>query len=122
MSFETKEFGDEGEDIAVELLISKGYEIVERNYRYRKGEIDIIAIDTETKYLVFVEVKSRRNLEFGEPEYAVTTNKMRQVKKIAEAYLYEKEIGEIDCRFDVVTILFKSEADSIINHYENAFM
>ena len=122
MSFETKEFGDEGEDIAVELLISKGYEIVERNYRYRKGEIDIIAIDTETKYLVFVEVKSRRNLEFGEPEYAVTTNKMRQVKKIAEAYLYEKEIGEIDCRFDVVTILFKSETDSIINHYENAFM
>ncbi len=122
MSLETKEFGDEGEDLAAELLISKGYEIVERNYRYRKGEIDIIAIDPETKYLVFIEVKSRRNLEFGEPEYAVTRNKMRQVKKIAEAYLYEKEIGEIDCRFDVVTILFNSEVDSIINHYENAFM
>jgi putative endonuclease len=122
MSQETKEFGDEGEDLTAKLLISKGYEIVERNYRSGKGEIDIIAIDPETKYLVFVEVKSRRNLEFGEPEYAITKSKIRQVKKIAEAYLYEKEISEIDCRFDVVTILFRSEIKPIVNHYKNAFM
>ncbi len=122
MSKATKKFGDEGEDIAVELLISKGYEIIERNYRYGKGEIDIIAMDPGKKYLVFVEVKSRKNLEYGEPEYAITKNKIRQVKKIAEAYLYENEMSETDCRFDVVAILFRSQIKPIINHYENAFM
>jgi putative endonuclease len=122
MSQATNKVGNEGEEMAVELLTSKGYEIIERNYRYGKGEIDIIAKDTRNNFLVFVEVKSRRNLEFGEPEYSVTKNKIRQVKKIAEAYLYENEISEINCRFDVVAILFRSKIKPIINHYENAFM
>ena len=104
MSQAAKKIGEEGEDIAVELLMSKGYEVIERNYRYGKGEIDIIALDPEKKYIVFVEVKSRQNLEFGEPEYAITKNKIRQVRKIAEAYLYENDIKETDCRFDVVAI------------------
>ena len=122
MSFASKKFGNEGEDIAARLLISKGYEILERNYRFSKGEIDIVALDPSTNYLVFVEVKSRTNLEYGEPEYAVTKNKIRQVKRIAEAYLYEKEINNVDCRFDVVTVLFRSKIKPIINHYKNAFM
>jgi putative endonuclease len=122
MSEATKKVGDEGEETAVEYLSSKGYEIIERNYRYGKGEIDIIAKDPEKNFLVFVEVKSRKNLEYGEPEYAITKNKIRQVKKMAEAYLYENEISEIDCRFDVVAVLFRSKIKPLINHYENAFM
>lgn len=122
MSITTKKIGEEGEKIAAELLISKGYEIIERNYRFGKGEIDIIAMDPEKQYLVFVEVKSRQNLEFGEPEYAITKNKIRQVRRIAEAYLYENEINNADCRFDVIAILFRSKIKPLVNHYENAFM
>jgi len=122
MSETSKHFGDEGEDLAAELLASKGYDIIERNYRFGKGEIDIIAMDSKTNYLVFVEVKSRKNLEYGEPEYSITKNKIRQIKRMAAAYLFDKEINKIDCRFDVVTIFFRSKIKPIINHYENAFM
>lgn len=122
MTKTSKEFGNDGEDIAAEMLSEKGYEIVERNYRYGKGEIDIIAKDPQKNYLVFVEVKCRKNLEYGEPEYAITKNKINQIKKIALAYLYEKEIAEIDCRFDVIAILLRQKIKPVINHYENAFI
>lgn len=122
MTKTTKQFGDEGEEIAVEHLIEKGYEIIERNYRYGKGEIDIIAKDPETNYTVFIEVKSRKNLEFGDPVYSITKNKIKQIKRMAELYLYDKEINEIDCRFDVVTVLLKGKQKPIIEHYEDAFM
>jgi putative endonuclease len=117
----TKQFGDEGEEIAVEHLIKKGYEIVERNYRFGKGEIDIIAKDAETGFTVFIEVKSKKNLEFGDPVYSVTKNKMKQIKRMAELYFYDKEIREADCRFDVVTVLLKGKQKPVIEHYVNAF-
>mgnify|MGYP001325805158 CR=1 FL=1 len=114
--------GKEGEDIAVEMLTQKGYSIIERNYFYGKtGEIDIIALDNETGYTVFIEVKMRKNLEFGEPEYAITTRKKSQIRRLAEAYLFEHNITEIDCRFDVVTILKQPEQEMKIEHYINAF-
>jgi len=117
-----KEFGEEGEEMAADLLKSKGYEIIERNYRFGKGEIDIIAKSPGDNFLVFVEVKTRTNLEYGEPEYAITKNKMNQIRKIASSYLYEKEIAEADCRFDVVAILFRPKLPPLIEHYENAFI
>lgn len=116
-----KSIGAEGEDLAAEYLCKKGFTIIERNYRYGKGELDIIANDPAKRYLVFVEVKTRKNLEYGEPEYAITKNKIRQIRKIAESYLYEKEITEIECRFDIIAILWNRELKPIINHYENAF-
>ncbi len=122
MKYKSKKPGKEGEDIAADLLDSKGYEIITRNYRYQKGEIDIIAKDPETGYLVFVEVKSKYNLECGPPEYSMTRNKMKQVKKIAELYLYENDIRQTDCRFDVVTVLFRYKLKPVVNHYINAFM
>lgn len=122
MSSKSKKQGKEGEDIAADLLVSKGYEIIKRNYRYQKGEIDIIAKDPETGYLVFVEVKSKYNIEYGLPEYSMTKNKINQVKKVAELYLYENDIQQIDCRFDVVTVLFRYKLKPVINHYVNAFM
>jgi len=121
MSISSKDFGKEGEDLAAALLISKRYEILLRNYTYGKGEIDIIAKDPETGYTVFVEVKSKKNLEYGEPEYSITKNKMKQIKRMAAAYLFEKEITEISCRFDVVTVLKRFGQSPLINHYINAF-
>ncbi len=118
----SKEFGKEGEDMAERMLRSKNFSIIERNYRFGKtGEIDIIAEDPETQQLVFVEVKTRQNLEFGDPVLAITKNKIAQLKKVAAAYLYDKEIKEIDCRFDVVTVLFRGEMKPEIKHYVNAF-
>jgi len=122
MTINTKQFGDEGEEIAVELLEEKGYKIIERNYRFGKGEIDIIAMDPETNFTVFIEVKSRKNLEFGDPVYAITKNKIKQIKRMAELYLYDKEIKEIDCRFDVITVLLRGKQKPIVEHYVNAFM
>jgi len=122
MTKTTKQFGDEGEQIAAELLQRKGYEIIERNYRFGKGEIDIIAKDPENGFIVFVEVKSKKNLEYGDPAYSVTKNKMRQIKRMTELYLYDKEIGEVDCRFDVITVLLRGNQKPIVEHYVNAFM
>jgi len=121
VSFTSKKFGEEGEQLALELLREKGYEIIEKNYRFGKGEIDIIALDPETKYTVFVEVKTRNNLEYGEPEYAVTLNKIKQLRRMAQAYLFDKDIRELDCRFDVIAILFRQKEKPLINHYINAF-
>lgn len=121
MTITTKQFGDEGEDIAVDYLLKKGYEIIERNYRFGKGEIDIVAKDPETGFIVFIEVKSKKNLEFGNPVYSITKNKMKQIKRMAELYLYDKEIKEIDCRFDVVTVLLRGNQKPIIEHFVNAF-
>lgn len=115
-----RDIGKEGENIAANYLIEKGFEIIERNYQYGHGEIDIVAIDKD--YLVFVEVKTRLNLEYGEPEYAINPKKIKQIKKMAELYLFDKEIEEASCRFDVVAILFQDESNPKINYYENAFM
>lgn len=115
----TKITGNRGEDIASNYLEENGYQIIQRNYRYGHGEIDIICRKEEI--LVFVEVKTRKNLEFGAPELAVTPNKQRQIRKISEAYLFEKEITNIDCRIDVIAIQIKQNLPPEINHIENAF-
>ena len=122
MFLSNKELGEKGEAIAAKLLTEKGYEILERNYRYSHGEIDIVAKDHSDGYTVFVEVKARQNLEYGEPEYAITKNKQKQIKKMAKLYLFDKEILEMECRFDVVTVLLQGKGTPVINHYENTFL
>lgn len=116
-----KTIGQEGEDIAAEYLVNNGFELITRNYRFGHGEIDIIVNDKSDGYLVFVEVKTRQNLEFGEPEYAITKSKIKQLKKIAEAYVYEKDLNEVECRFDVIAIIWNRETKPKITHYKNAF-
>ena len=61
------------------------------------------------------------NLEYGEPEYAINPKKVKQIKKMAELYLFDKEIDEADCRFDVVAIILGDGSNPTITHYENAF-
>lgn len=114
-----KDFGKEGEEIAAKYLAKNGFEILVRNYQYGHGEIDIVAKDGGI--LVFVEVKTRRNLEFGEPEYAITKRKIQQIKKMAELYLFDKEIEEVDCRFDVVAVVMNNPSNPQITHYKDAF-
>lgn len=119
MSPSSIELGKLGEEAAVRFLKEKGFQIKELNYRSGRGELDIIALDGEIT--VFIEVKARWNLEMGDPVYGVTPGKVNQLKKIAELYLYDHNIEEIDCRFDVVTVLFGVEKEPIIEHYVNAF-
>lgn len=119
MAKDKKQTGDQGEDIAEKFLIEKGYEIILRNYRYGHGEIDIIAKDKDV--LVFVEVKSRHNLDFGYPEEQITPSKQKQIRKIADAYLWENEIENQNCRIDVIGILFHGKKDPDINHIIDAF-
>lgn len=119
MGYSHKKKGDEGEALAAKFLSDLGYQILERNYRFDRGEIDIIAKENDT--LVFVEVKKRENLEFGEPEYAITKRKISQVSKVALGYFSEKEIGEVETRFDVIAILEYPGEPPIINHYKDAF-
>lgn len=82
----------------------RGYTILERGFRCRQGEIDLIARDGGV--LVFVEVKYRRNESLGAPAEAVNTRKQRRIREAARYYLYSRGLGEnIPCRFDVVGIL-----------------
>jgi putative endonuclease len=111
--------GNYGEQLAEEFLKNLGYEIIKKNFHYGHGEIDLVAMDKDV--LVFVEVKYRKNLDFGEPEYAVNKNKQSQIKKIAEAYLAINKIEDKDCRMDVIAILQLSGEKPQINHYINAF-
>jgi putative endonuclease len=114
----TRGTGDEGEHLAQEFLRTKGMDIVTTNYQYEHGEIDIIARDGEV--LVFCEVKLRKSDTYGPPEYAITPRKQAQIKKIAEAYLYEFSIRDQICRFDVVAISMIDDKPEI-RHYKNAF-
>ncbi len=111
--------GSEGEDIACGFLSNLGYKIIRRNYQYGHGEIDIIAKDGEE--FVFVEVKFRKSLEYGAPETAVTKSKQKQLRKIAEAYIYENKIENISCRMDVIAILQFPGEKPEITHYIDAF-
>ena len=112
------DFGKQGEEIAVKYLMDKGYEILERNWRNRHQEIDIIAKDG--KELVIVEVKTRKSNNYGEPDLAVTKQKQRLLIDAANAYIYRYNL-DIDTRFDIVSIYFM-EGKPVINHIEDAFL
>ena len=94
--------GKEGEDAACDFLESKGYIIRNRNWRWRKLELDIIAIDKGT--LVVIEVKTRRNEDFGSPEEAVNAAKIRHIVHATDVYLKKYNI-DLPVRFDVVSVI-----------------
>ena len=114
----TQARGNRGEAIALRFLRAEKLTIIETQYRYGRGEIDIIA--REGDVLVFCEVKMRTSDRYGAPEYAVTPRKQAQIRRIAEAYLYEHEIRDQICRFDVVAIDGKSGRIEI-RYLRNAF-
>ena len=114
---EHNDVGKLGEEIAVKYLTDKGYEILERNWRAYRKEIDIIAVDD--KDIVFVEVKTRQDDEYGTPEMAVNRQKRAHIYAAASAYYYEHQIS-MDVRFDIIAILYR-DGKPEINHIVDAF-
>lgn len=120
MSKERIELGKSGEDVACDFLKGNGYKILERNYRSRLGEVDIIARDKDT--LCFIEVKTRRGEDFGLPIEAVSRTKQRQIAKAALAFLKEHNLLDGKARFDVVSVLYKTQDNKPqIDLINNAF-
>jgi putative endonuclease len=112
-----KKKGNFGETAASGFLTAKGWNIIEKNYKRGRGEIDIIAKSPDG-YVVFVEVKYRTTLKFGMPREAVTTLKKKAVINAALHFISEHDLQE-DMRFDVIEIF--GESNLTINHIENAF-
>ena len=124
----TKNIGNIGENAAAKYLKRHFFRIVERNYRFHRDEIDIIA--KNRKFLVFVEVKTRsrndvNDNDFGTPSSAVDAGKMSRTKKAAVGYISEHPENKRAIRFDVIEVYLdkNSEKPKIIdiNHIENAF-
>lgn len=111
--------GEWGEQIAAEYLMKKGYEIIQRNYRTRFGEIDIIVSDS--KYIIFAEVKTRKNSRFALAREHVTSAKIERILKAAEEFLQQEKQTK-QPRFDVIEV-YGDEKSGIkeINHLEDAF-
>jgi putative endonuclease len=111
--------GKMGEDLAVRELTSRGYAILERRYRTRHGEIDIVAEDGGT--IVFVEVRARATADCGRAAETVTAAKQRKVTERAVEYLARHRITDRPCRFDVVAIDDAESQKPAITIYANAF-
>lgn len=115
------ELGIWGEEKAARYLRRHGYRIVDRNCAYRQGEIDIIA--KKAGYIVFVEVKLRKNDEYGEAKEFVTAAKQQRIMSAARIWLSKNE-SELQPRFDVIEIYAPNgmtRRGLIINHIENTF-
>jgi putative endonuclease len=106
-----KEIGKRGEEIALRFLKRNGYQIIEKNYVCRMGEMDLIAKEKDT--LVFVEVKTRTSTAFGPPQLAVNPTKQRQLSKVALSFLKEKKLEDVKARFDVVAVLVRARNEEI---------
>ncbi len=111
--------GAEGELAAAGFLRKQGYAILEKNFRTRSGEIDLIAEDKGT--LVFVEVKTRRSDAYGCAEEAVDGRKQHRIIEAARYYLHRYNYADRDCRFDVVGIEWDGSKGGRITHIRNAF-
>ena len=107
-----------GEELALHYLTRRGFALIERNYRTRYGELDLILRDGNT--LVFAEVKLRRGVAFGDPLEAVTPRKQAAIRALAEQYLSEREPHFDALRFDVVGILI-GQGQPRIAHIKDAF-
>lgn len=114
------QLGKWGENKAESYLRQKNYQILERNFRVQLGELDMIA--REKRYVVFMEVKTRRSKSFGLPRASVNRQKRETIRKIARIYLSRNHrLSRLDKRFDVLGIQVKKDEEIIINHYKNAF-
>ena len=115
-----KDIGALGEDISESYLKNLGYKILDKNFRCKCGEIDLIAVIKG--YICFIEVKTRCGLTFGMPAESVSSSKQHKIYKTAEVYIMKKNIYDFNFRFDVIeVILNNSNNDFLVNHIEDAF-
>jgi putative endonuclease len=106
--------------VAVAHLVAEGMELIERNWRCSRGEIDAILRDS-AGVLVFCEVKTRRSTRFGEPIEAVVGAKSRRLRKLAAIWLADRDIHAPEIRFDVVSVLPQPAGAARVEHVRNAF-
>ncbi len=109
--------GQTGEDLAVEYLEQQGYRILHRNWRFGKGEIDIVCL--RGPFIVFAEVKTRSTGFFGQPEEAVGKMKKRAIIRAANAYVQMNDIQK-EVRYDILSVILKKQSHSV-RHIEDAF-
>ncbi len=105
--------GKEGEDEATRYLEKQGYEIIQRNFECRQGEIDIVAKDKDE--YVFIEVKTRQNLHYGMPCEAVNEQKQKHIWKATRYYLYSHKLEDSFIRFDVIEV-YKTKDKFYVHH------
>lgn len=110
--------GQAGEQMAADYLLQKGYTLVERNYRYKKAEVDLIA--QQDNVLVFVEVKTRKSNQYGFPEEAVHSNKIALFLLAADEYIHQHN-WQHDIRFDIIAIIIGLDNKPQIHHIPDAF-
>lgn len=112
--------GRYGEDVVTEFLQKSGYTILDKNFRCRLGEIDIIAKEMDT--IAFIEVKTRKNLAFGYPSESVTQSKQMRIRRVAQYYILKYGLSNKLFRFDVVEVYINSNNTvEKINVIKNAF-
>jgi putative endonuclease len=110
--------GRRGEDLAVSVFRRLGFEIVQRNYRCRHGEIDVVA--RRGRVLVFCEVKTRNTDTWGVPAEAVDFRKQSRLRRLAAQWLAEHGVGRVQVRFDVVSVIVRPDR-SEVTHIPDAF-
>lgn len=115
--YQRHEIGKIGEDIATRYLEQIGYEIIQRNFECKIGEIDIIAKDKEE--IVFVEVKTRASTLYGQPKDAVDVTKKKHIYRTAEFYIYIRHLEKYSVRIDVIEV-YKKEGKFKVHHIKNA--
>ena len=111
------ELGQRGEEIAVNHLVNKGFDIIERNYKWKNSEVDIIC--KKNNLLIVVEVKTRNSIALGEPYLSVTRSKQKQIIKVTNRFIELNAVQE-EVQFDVVSIIL-NQHQTKIEHIENAF-
>ena len=111
------ELGRKGEQLAVDFLVENSYDIVERNYRFDKAEVDIIA--KKGDILAIVEVKTRSSLDFGNPQDFVKPKQIKNLVKAVDEYVTENDL-DVEVRFDIIAIVKENKTYNI-EHLENAF-
>ena len=115
-----KDIGSFGEALARDYLISKGYKILNMNFRNKFGEIDIIC--KKNNLLIFCEIKSRYSNSFGSPIESITCYKQKQIIKLSELYLISKKYYNFNVRYDIIEVIFNTITSShILNHVQDAF-
>jgi putative endonuclease len=110
------ELGQLGEEFAKKHLLQRGYSILEQNWRWGKGELDIIA--KQNDILVFLEIKTRTTAQFGYPEESVSQKKQNLMYELAVEYMHQI-LHETEFRFDVIAITMQPQME--IKHFEDAF-
>lgn len=115
-----QQVGKNGENIVCEYLKENNYEVIEKNFRAKHREVDIIVYDKIKEELVFCEVKTRSNVKYGNPSEAVNKQKQNNIIKVAKYYSYKRKLKDVPIRFDVIEVFLNSRYYKI-NHIKRAF-